>query len=427
MQQKTIVKKIQKLIKKYIAQRPAEKFQPGTSHIPLQVSTFDEREIISSLESMLSTYVTMGKKTKEFERLWSEYIGSTHSVMVNSGSSANLIALDALRDPLFTNPITPGDEIILPAVTWSTSLFPIVQIGATPVIVDIDPATLTMDINAMQNAVTEKTRAIMPVHLVGSPCDMPQIMQFVKGKNIYVIEDCCEAHGAQINNQKVGSFGDCGTFSFMFAHHITTVEGGAVTTTNKRLNELLCMKRAHGWVRELDAQQQQTWYDAYPNIDGRFLFATTGYNVRMPDVISAFGKTQLEKLPSFIKIRRENHFYWLERLAQFEDKIILLREQPNTRLSPFAFTIILRSEKSSRTDIMRYLESRGIETRPIAGSNLIRQPFAKHMHMKVPNSLPGADAVHERGFWFGNHQAITEAMREYIANTLIEYFERHDK
>jgi CDP-6-deoxy-D-xylo-4-hexulose-3-dehydrase len=193
----------------------------------------------------------MGKKVQTFERMFAEFIGVKNAVMVNSGSSANLVALSVLTNRAIKNRIKRNDEVITPAVTWSTTLFPIINVGAVPVLVDVNLETYDIDTSEMEKAITHKTKAIMPVHLLGNPCDMKKIMEIAEDHNLFVIEDACEAHGAEFNGKKVGGFGDLATFSFFFSHHISTIEGGMVITNNEKYAELAKSLRAHGWIREL--------------------------------------------------------------------------------------------------------------------------------------------------------------------------------
>jgi len=246
-----ILDEINSLIKKYFDDQKEEEFIPGKTKIPLAIPQFGSDEVIESVESLISTWVTMGKKVRTFESQFKDYVGQKGALMVNSGSSANLLALSALSSPNFDNRIKPGDEVICPAVTWSTSVYPILNVGAKPVLVDVDLNTLNVSPETIENAITPRTKAIMAVHLMGNPCQTDKIKQIADKRKINLIEDCCEAHGAKIGNESVGSFGICSTFSFFLSHHITTIEGGMVLTNNDVILDIATAQRAHGWIREM--------------------------------------------------------------------------------------------------------------------------------------------------------------------------------
>jgi len=246
-----ILREVEKLTKEYFSSKAKESFIPGKSKIPLNVPSYGWEEACEAIESILTTWVTMGKKVKQFEDMYAQYVGVPYAVMVNSGSSANLLAMSILTNPTLKNRIEPGDEVITPAVTWVTTVYPIINVGAVPVLVDVDLETFNISPEEIEKAITSRTKAIMPVHLVGNPCDIKRVMEIAKRHNLFVIEDACEATGAEIDGQKVGSFGDLATFSFFFSHHITTIEGGMVMTSNEELAELAKALRVFGWVRDL--------------------------------------------------------------------------------------------------------------------------------------------------------------------------------
>ena len=246
-----IRRKIRNLIKESFSYERAVKFISGKTAIPLMVPSYGWEEVCEALDSLLDTQVTMGEKVKRFEAMFAEYIGVRFAIMVNSGSSANLLALSILTNPVLKNRIRPGDEIITPAVTWATTIYPIINCGAIPVLVDVDLETFNINVEEIKKAITDKTRAIMPVHLLGNPCDMDKIMEIAREHDLYVIEDACEAHGAEFKGQQVGSFGDMATFSFFFSHHISTIEGGMVLTNNEELAELAKALRVFGCVRDI--------------------------------------------------------------------------------------------------------------------------------------------------------------------------------
>ncbi|ELZ39417.1 DegT/DnrJ/EryC1/StrS family aminotransferase [Halorubrum tebenquichense] len=397
-----------------------ETFIPGESKIRLSRPTYGTAEVMESLESLLSTWVTMGDKVQQFESGWSEYTGSDHGVMVNSGSSANLLALKALEGTA----IEPGDEVIVPAVSWSTSVFPILDVGATPVLVDVDSSTYTIDIDAAEEAITEDTAAILPVHLLGNPCDMDALVELCERHDLALIEDCCEAHGARYDGDHVGSFGDMGTFSFFFSHHISTIEGGMIVTDSDDYLEKLRMSRAHGWVREVDDNSE--FVESNPEIDERFLFASTGYNLRPTEIQGGFGIHQLDRIDGFLEKRKSNAEYLNEKLLKYSEIFSLLEEHPKGECSWFAYPLLLREDAPiSRDELQSHLKEHNIETRPILAGNMARQPVFDSIPHRVEGDLEHSEHIHENGLFVGNHHRMTEEKLEYIWETIDKLIEEN--
>lgn len=417
-----ILNDVNRLVKEYFSINDYE-FVPGQTKIPLQVPSYGWEEVAESVESLLSTWVTMGKKVKQFEEIFANYIGTNYATMVNSGSSANLLALSVLTNPLLRSRIKPGEEIITPAVTWATTVYPIANVNGIPVIVDVDLETFNIKTEDVEKAITEKTRAIMPVHLLGNPCDIKRIMEIAEEHSLFVIEDTCEAYGATINGKKVGSFGDLSTFSFFLSHHITTVEGGMVLTNNEEFFELAKALRAFGWIRDLKDKDEIA--ERYKNIDKRFLFVNIGYNFRPTEIQGAFGIHQMKKLEKFIEIRRENAKYWNDRLSEFSDYLILTKEKPGTRHVWFGYPITVRSEAPfTKEELVRFLEESKIETRPIMTGNMAEHPVMNLInHRLLANDLTNSRFIMNNSFFFGNHQAIGKEEREYIADKITEFIE----
>lgn len=410
------------LIKDYFSQQPGEEFCPGSTKIPLITPSYGWEEVVEALDSMLTTRVTMGEKVKQFEAMFANYIGTDYAIMVNSGSSANLLALSVLTNPALKNRIKPGDEIITPAITWATTVWPIFNCGMVPVLVDVDLDTMNIDAEEIRKAITDKTRAIMLVHLLGNPCDMGKIIDVAREYNLSIIEDTCEAHGAEFQGKKVGSFGDLSTFSFYFSHHISTIEGGMVLTNNEELAELTKALRAFGWIRDLKNKNQVT--KQYDGIDPRFLFLNIGYNFRPTEIQGAFGIHQLKKLDRFINIRQQNATFWLDNLKN-DSYLRLHRERKGTKHVWFGYPITVKPEAPfTRKDLTDFLEARGVETRPIMAGNIDEQPaMALSPYRKVGN-LPNARFIMRNSFFFGNHQGIGEKQREAIVNYIREFLEK---
>lgn len=411
---KDIIDTMRPLVEDHFESAVNDEFVPGESIIRLSRPTFGADEVIESLNSLLSTNVTMGEKVAKFESKWADYLDTNHAHMVNSGSSANLLALKSLEGDV----IEPGDEVIVPAVAWSTSLFPVLDVNATPVLVDVDPDTYTLDVDAFAEAITERTSAVVLVHLLGNPCDMDPILELCDEHDIAIVEDCCEAHGAAYNDQKVGTFGDVATHSFFFSHHITTIEGGMVVTEDEQRSERIRMARAHGWVREIDGTNELI--EDNPDIDPRFLFATEGYNLRPTEIQGAFGIHQLPKLDTFVKQRRENAETLNSLLAE-HDGLKLFEPGSQAYCSWFAYPIQVRETADfTRDELQKHLEDNKIETRPILAGNLARQPVLEHIDHRIEGDLDGAQAVHDNGLFIGNHHRLTEEKIDYIVSTVEE-------
>ena len=288
-----------------------------------------------------------------------------------------------------------------------------------PVLVDVERESYNISPEAIEAAITSKTRAIMPVHLTGNPYDIGAIRQLpVRG--LMVVEDSCEAHGAQYRSYKVGCFGHISTFSFFFSHHISTIEGGMVLTNDGRWNDRLRSMRAHGWVRDMSNRDEIA--AAHPGIDPRFMFAHVGYNFRPTDIQGAFGIHQLPRLDGLVNVRRANAAYWNEALAPYQEWLMLPSEAPNTRHAHFAYPITVREGAPFTAKALSgWLESNGVETRSIEAGNMARQPAMKGVNFRA-EPTPNADYIHDNAFFFGNHHGIGRVEREAIANYFHEFF-----
>jgi len=412
--------RIENLIKEYFTSFDLKEFRSETIKVPLNVPSYGWEEVCEALDSLLSTNVTMGGKVKAFETMFAEYTGVNHAVMVNSGSSANLIALSVLANPTVRNRIKARNEVITPAVTWSTTAFPIINVGATPVFVDVDLRAFTIDTDEVEKAITNKTKAIMPVHLLGNPCDMKAIVETTEEHDLFVVEDACESPGAEFHGKKVGNFSDLSTFSFFFSHHISTVEGGMVLARNEEYAELAKVLRAHGWIRELN--RKETIAKRFREIDRRFLFINIGYNLRPTEIQGAFGIHQIKKLDKFIETRRENAKYFLNNLQKYSDYLLLPREKPGTKHVWFAFPITVRPDAPfSREELVTFLEQRGIETRPIMAGNIAEQPVMKLYKHRVVGDLKNSKLIMRQSFLFGNHQGVGAKERKFIVDCIGEF------
>ena len=363
--------------------------------IKLHEPSYDDEEIQAVVDVLRSTNVTSGTKVSAFEACF-----GPNSVMVNSGSSANLLAISLITNPVYPDHLNHVDEVIVSALSWSTTVWPIIQHGLIPVVVDIDPETLNIDPEEIKKAIGPKTRAIMPVHVYGNPCDMEEIMDIAQDHKLLVIEDCCESLGAD-----VGKHGDLSTYSFYFSHHITTLEGGMVKANNEKDADLLRVLRAHGWTREMKSPS------VHEGIDPKFTFINVGYNLRASEVNAAMGLIQIKKLNRFVEKRRKI----AKSLIEIFDKYPVVTQEDNGS-SWFGFPLI------ATQGLRKHLENNDIETRPIICGNIARQPGMKLYDHRVVGKLECADEVMSNGFAIPCHQSMTESDCEYIKEVVDKYY-----
>ena len=414
--------KISRLLQQHF-ENSREEFIPGKTKISIASPTYGFAEVNEALDSLLSTWVTMGKKVKKFENSFARYIGSKYSVMVNSGSSANLLALSILTNPKFSKRIKLGSEVLTPAVTWATTIFPIANVNLVPSFIDVDLENFNLDVDKLRKSITKKTKAILLVHLLGNPANMKEIIDIAKEYNLFVIEDSCEAHGAEFNNKKIGSFGDISTFSFFLSHHISTIEGGMLLTKNEEIFELAKAMRAFGWIRDQKNKKQTAKKN--PKLDPRFLFDSLGFNVRPTEIQGSFGIHQIKKLEKFIKIRTNNANFWNKKLEKFSNYLLLHSERPNTRHVWFAYPITVRSSSPfSRNQLVNFLEKKNIETRPIMASDITQQPAIKLIKKKINKPLTNSKFIHSNSFFIGVHQGIGKSQRDYVVSVFDEFMKR---
>jgi len=370
------------------------------NNYPLATSSWDDKEL-QAIQSVIDRdSYTMGDSVAQFEQDFAKFINRKYCVMVSSGSAANLIATAALfytKNPMLKR----GDEVIVPAVSWSTTYFPLQQYGLKLKFVDIDLYTLNYDLDALESAITVNTKMIMVVNLLGNPNDFDTINTLIKGKDIVVFEDNCESLGAEYKDKQTGTFGVMGTFSTFFSHHMATMEGGFVTTDNEELYHILLSLRAHGWTRNLPQQnhvsnKSDDWFEE------SFRFVLPGYNVRPVEMSGAIGIEQLKKLPSFLKQRRENSELFVELFKDHPD-VIIQKDIDNS--SWFGFSLIIKPGSNlKRKDVIRKLQENKIDCRPIVTGNFTRNEVMKYFDYEVHQELINADYLHENGFFVGNSQ-----------------------
>lgn len=381
---------------------------------PLATSTWDEKEL-QAIQSVIDRDMyTMGSSVVQFEKDFSTFIGRRYSVMVSSGSTANLIATAAL---FYTkNPkLKRGDEVIVPAVSWSTTYYPLHQYGLKLKFVDIDLETLNYDLTALKEAITDRTKMIMVVNLLGNANDFESINTMIKDKDIILLEDNCESMGAEYKGKQAGTFGIMGTFSTFFSHHMATMEGGFVTTDDEELYHILLSLRAHGWTRNLPKEnlvckKSDDWFEE------SFRFVLPGYNVRPVEMSGAIGIEQLKKLPDFLLQRRKNAKLFVELFENHPD-FMVQKEIGNS--SWFGFSLIIKPTSSlKRIDVVKKLMDKKIDCRPIVTGNFTRNEVMKYFDYSIHKELSNADYLHENGFFVGNHQINLDVELRYLLEVL---------
>jgi len=407
---------------------PARSFVPGSSLVPVSGRVFDEQEIELLVDSSLDFWLTTGRFAEQFEREFAKFAGVREAVLVNSGSSANLLALTALTsENLGERQLKPGDEVITLAAGFPTTVNPIVQNGLVPVFVDVHIPTFNVDVSYLDAALSDRTRAIIFAHTLGNPFDLDAVTSFAKKHGLWLIEDCCDALGATYRGQKVGTFGDLATFSFYPAHHITMGEGGCVSTNHPRLRTLVESFRDWGrdcWCapgKENTCGKRFDWrLGALPHgYDHKYIYSHIGYNLQATDMQAAVGVAQLKKLPAFIAARKKNYAALREGLAGAQNHFVLPEATPNSDPSWFGFPLLVREDAPfSRKNVVQYLDSKKIQTRQLFGGNLLRQPAYKNIRHRVIGDLKNSDRVMSQAFWIGVYPGLTGEMIEYMSETL---------
>ena len=379
--------------------------KPTRYWYPLSLASYDSDEIIEALDSMCSFRTSMWEKTLEFERRFSTYQGCFDSVMVNSGSSADLLMMFLLSNPR-NKMLDSGDEVLMPIVTWPTQVWSAMMAGFKVKFVDCDPETLNIDLDDLERKISSKTKAIFLVHLLGNPCNMDRILELSERNGILILEDCCEAMGAEFGGKKVGNFGLAASFSMFFSHHITTMEGGMIACNKPEIVDELKVLRAHGWTRNISRGMFDT--SSY-NIDPRYSFVNWGFNVRPTDINAAFGLEQLRKLPSFNSRRTDVYERFVRQIASFDTPIKFPKVHPKSLPSWLSIPMVLGDTCSgSRDSFCQYLELNGVETRPIVAGNLSRHPVANLFSEFKDGEFPGADIIHNQGLYIGLSPMVTD-------------------
>ena len=405
---------------------------PGESYIPVSGKVIDEEDILWGIESMMDAWLTAGRFSVKLERELARYFGSRFSLLVNSGSSANLLAFYALTSPkLLDRAIKTGDEIITVAAGFPTTINPLIQFGCIPVFVDVHIPTYNIIVDDIEKAITPKTKAIMIAHTLGNPFNVKKIKEICDKYNLWLIEDTCDALGSKYNNQLVGTFGDLATLSFYPAHHITMGEGGAVFTNSIKLKRIA--ESFRDWGRDCYCEpgkdntcnKRFDWQlgDLPYGYDHKYTYSHMGYNLKITDMQAACGLAQVDKIENFITIRKNNYDFLYKNLNDLQEFIILPESEKNSEPSWFGFPISLRkNNKFNRNDLLKYLNSNKIGTRLLFSGNLIKQPYMKDVLFKAHSNLKNTDFVMENTFWIGVYPGLSKDHLSYAIEKLKIFF-----
>lgn len=411
---------------------PQRPFLPGEHPVPVSGKVFDAKDLQNLVEAGLDFWLTTGRFAHAFEERFAAFMGQKHCLLVNSGSSANLLALTALTSPqLGPRRLKPGDEVITCATGFPTTVNPILQNQLVPVFLDVHIPTYNMDVNRLEEAIGPRTKAIMLAHTLGNPFDLDAVMAIARKHDLWVIEDCCDAVGAKYHGRMVGTFGDLATTSFYPAHHITMGEGGAVLTSNPTLKKLVESFRDWGrdcWCEpghDNTCRKRFDWQlgELPHGYDHKYVYSHIGYNLKATDMQAAVGLSQLDKLPGFIQRRRENFQLLHALLKPLESHLILPEALPDSDPSWFGFPITLREQAPlGRAELIRRLDQARIGTRLLFGGNLLRQPAYAEIPRRVIGDLQEADRVMRQTFWIGTYPALDHSMLEHTVQTIRSAF-----
>jgi len=413
------------------------KFIPGETYVPVSGKVFDREEIDNAIKVAKDGWWTEGEFTKQFERDFSKFTGLRYVSLVNSGSSANLVALASLTSKVFGDRrLKAGDEFITTAVAFPTTVNPGIQYGLTPIFVDCVLDNLNIDVSKIEKAITKKTKLIMVAHTLGIPYDLKKIMQLAKKYNLWVIEDSCDALGSRYDGKLVGSFGDISTYSFYPAHQISMGEGGAVLTNNSLINKSI--RQFRDWGRDCwcDTGRDNTCLKRFNwklgelprGYDHKYIYSQIGYNLKSTDFQAAIGVAQLKKLPSFIIKRKENYKVLYEFFKKYKKYFILM--SPDKKADPcwFGFPAIVRSGAPfTRNELTEYLEKNKIGTRNVFSGNLLRHPAYLDLEYKTAGKIVNADIVMNNAFWLGVYPGIDNIRLRYIKNVIIKFIKQKIK
>lgn len=430
--------RIRQLVMNFWRSFHQKKFIAGKSKVHYAGRVYDGEEIATLVDCALDFWLTLGKYGVLFEKKITKYLGVKEAVLVNSGSSANLIAISTLMSNRIKRRVKRGDEVITPATTFPTTLNPILQNGLVPVLVDVGIGDYNAKLDEVERAITSRTRMLVLPHTLGNPNDMDWVIEIAEKSGLYVIEDTCDALGSEYGGKKLGSFGDMGTFSFYPAHHITMGEGGAVVTNNEQFAEIA--RSLRDWGRACTCKV--CGYTNNPrykcplrygygertlptDYDKRYTYVEIGYNLKPTDMQAAVGFAQLKKLIAFIKARKRNFEALYRIFSEYEEHFILPKSVPKADPCWFAFPLTVVSKKFNREKIVKFLEDRNIETRPLFAGNITRQPAYRGLKFKKVSKLINADRILKSTFFIGVYPGIGRDEIEYIANVVEEFMSKH--
>lgn len=424
-----------KLIKDYFKEN--HKDLPN-NEAPVSGKVFDEKELIYLTEATLDLWWTEGRFATKFENELKQYIGVKYSSLVNSGSSANLLAVSALSSPLIPKErrLEKNDEVITIAAGFPTTVNPIIQSNANPVFVDVNLENAGINIDLIEEAISDRTKAIILAHTLGNPADLDNLIRITKKHNLWFIEDNCDALGSEYNGRKTGQFGDISTLSFYPAHHITTGEGGAVLTNNALLHKII--RSIRDWGRDCfcPTGKDNTCGNRFGfqlgnlpyGYDHKYIYSHLGYNLKMSDMQAAIGVAQMGKLDEFVRIRRENFNYLKKRFIEehFDNYFILPSKTTNSNPSWFGFLLIIKEKSMKRVELLKYLNERRIGTRLLFAGNIIKQPYFKNydINYRTIGNLNNTDKLMLDAFWIGVYPALKHEHLDYIVKVLNDFFNK---
>ena len=399
-------------LKKLISKNKKENY--SNKKFPLIDNAFETSDLMSGINVLLKGKITMSDITKKFEKKFANYVGSKYALMVNSGSSANLLSFFSLINPKNKKKLIRNDECLIPALCWSTSLWPIVQSGLKPKFVDVDVKTLNINLDDLKRKITKKTKVFLAVHILGNSSNMDEITKICKKNNLILVEDTCESLGSKFKKKSLGTFGRFGTFSFYPSHQITSGEGGMIVCDDKKDYEILHSLRAHGWDRGLNKKNNKS-----------FNFINSGFNLRPLDLTAAIGLSQLSKLEKFKiqrKINRKKIINKLKNSKKWNNQFIFIDPIENLNPSWFGLPILVNKKyKQIKKNFLKYLNKNNIETRPIISGNFLNQPCIKLYNLKKNQKFNGSQEIDDRGFFIGlPTQKISEKKLNFLVNNLLK-------
>ncbi len=404
----------------------AKEIKKTKHHFPLKDSTFRNKDLIEGIKVIFSKNVTMSKVTKKFEKTFSKKMKVPFSLMVNSGSSANLLAFQCLINPYRKNRLKRGDQVLVPSICWPTSLWPIIQSGLKPIFVDIDKKNFNIDLKDLKRKISKKTKALMLIHVLGNSTNMDELKKILNKNKIILVEDTCESIGAKYKKKFLGTFGEFSTFSFYFSHQISSVEGGMICCKNKEDEDIIKALRSHGWSKDLSNQKKLE--RKYKDINKNFFFINSGFNLRPTDIQAAIGLSQFKSLNNFINVRKKNRDKIIKKIKsdkRWEKQVQFINNSDHVNPSWFGIAMLFNKKfKYKKKLILNKLNKFGIENRPIISGNFLKQPVMKKYKISQKSSqFPNANYVHEYGFFVGlKHKLMSNKEISKYSNIFFKSF-----